>query len=76
MLIIVIVALNWSPIDHGLSGGTNRDCEGTSPPTRLESSGAMMSTIVMADTVQTRCLPNEEDDVQLDTRTKQGAGAV
>ena len=68
VLIIVIVALNWSPIEHGLSDGggmhwraTDVD-EGPYPPTatRLNLNGATMSSVLLTDsTMQMGCIQND-----------------
>ncbi|KAM5539188.1 hypothetical protein V8D89_007061 [Ganoderma adspersum] len=63
VLIIVIVALNWSPIEHGLTDGThlvNGDDAGCQP-TRVTLNRATLSTVVIGDTIQMRCLQSEED---------------
>ncbi|KAM5539185.1 hypothetical protein V8D89_007058 [Ganoderma adspersum] len=62
VLIVVIVALNWSPIEHGLTDGAHLASEDTAcQPTRLTLNRATMSTVVLAETIQMRCGQNEED---------------
>ena len=68
MLIIVIVALNWSPIEHGLSNGTHLAGEDVYPPTRLDLNRATMSTVVIADAIQMRCVQNEDGLLEVATK--------
>ena len=76
MLIIVIVALNWSPIEHGLSGSAGPVYEQGRLPTWLDLDRvAAMNTVVIGDTVQMRCVRNEEDG-NVDMETKWGAVVV
>ena len=76
MLIIVIVALNWSPIEHGLSGSAGTVYEQGRPPTRLDlDRAATTSTVVVGDTIQMRCVRNEENG-DVDAETKRGAVVV
>ena len=80
MLVIVIVALNRSPIEHGLSdgggspGGTaNEGSHHPSSPTHsdLNFRAATRSTVdTTMETMQPACLQNDEGDVT-DTNTKQ-----
>ncbi|KAM5539166.1 hypothetical protein V8D89_007039 [Ganoderma adspersum] len=77
VLIIVIVALNWSPIEHGLSGcdgsgmrGVPRELASPHPPTM------MVSTVVLTDTMRMgygiQIQNNLNDGRPADTETKQG----
>ena len=64
VLIIVIVALNWSPIEHGLTEGTRLEGEDAGcQPTRVTLNRATtMSTVVIAgETIQMRCIQSGED---------------
>ena len=88
MLIIVIVALNWSPIDHGLSdgGGVHATGEGPGPypPTvtrlNLTLNRATMSSVLLTDTAQMGCVQNNPSGggggALADAATKQGNAAV
>ena len=89
MLIIVIVALNWSPIDHGLSdgGGIHATGEGPGPypptVTRLDLNlnRATMSSVLLTDTAQMGCIQNTLSrggggGALADAATKQGNVAV
>lgn len=78
MLIIVIVALNWSPIEHGLSGSAGTVYEQGRPPTRLDlDRAATTSTVVVGDTIQMRCVrTRNEEDSDGDAETKRGAVVV
>ncbi|PIL26784.1 hypothetical protein GSI_11120 [Ganoderma sinense ZZ0214-1] len=65
VLIIVIVALNWSPIDHGLTrtDGTHLAGEdGACAPTRVTLNRATMSTVVIADSIQMRCVQDGDSE--------------
>lgn len=83
MLIIVIVALNRSPIEHGLSDGGGSpggaaDEGSHCPPTHPDLSfrAATRSTVDMTvDTIQPGCLQNDEGDAT-DTNAKQDTVAV
>ena len=77
MLIIVIVALNWSPIEHSLqfSDNANLAGEASRPPTRLDFNRTTMSTVVIGDTIEMRCVQNEEDG-DADAETKRGTMVV
>ena len=68
VLIIVIVALNWSPIEHGFSNGTHLAGEDACPPTRLDLNRATMSTVVIADAIQMRCVQNEDGLLEVATK--------
>ena len=75
VLIIVIVALNWSPIEHGLSDGTQLAGEDACPPARLDLNRATMSTVAIADSIQMRYVQNKEDS-PLEATTKQDTVVV
>ena len=77
MLIIVIVALNWSPIEHSLqllSDSANLAGEASHPPS-LDFNRTTMSTVVIGDTIEMRCVQNEEDG-DADAETKRGTMVV
>ena len=76
MLIIVIVALNWSPIEYGLKEGTHLAGEDAGcQPTRATLNRATMSTVVIGDIVQLRCLQSGEDSAP-GAEMKQGSTMV
>ena len=76
MLIIVIVALNWSPIEHGLTEGTHLAGEDAGcQPTRVTLNRATMSTVVIGDTSQMRCVHSNESG-GLGVETKRGSAMV
>ncbi|KAM5539183.1 hypothetical protein V8D89_007056 [Ganoderma adspersum] len=79
VLIVVIIALNWSPIEHGLSDGdgTRATDEGVPyPPTHLDLNRATTrSTVVITDTIQMQRIQNDEDGAA-DMKTKQGTVVV
>nr|VWP02360.1 MDR efflux pump ABC3 [Ganoderma boninense] len=75
VLIIVIVALNWSPFEHGLARtdadgaplGPGGEDGGACQPTRvtLNVNGATISTVVFTDTSGMRCIqesPGESEE--------------
>ena len=86
MLIIVIVALNWSPIDHGLSdgGGVHATGEAPCPPTvtrlDLNLNRATMSSVLLTDTTHMGCIQNNSSGggggALADAAAKQGNVAV
>ncbi len=75
MLIIVIVALNWSLIEHGFADDTHLAGEEACLPTRLDFNRATMSTIVTTETMQIHHVQSREDDA-LDAETKQCSAVI
>ena len=78
MLIIVIVALNWSPIDSALThtDATSADGEDACSPASLYFNRTAMSTIVIADTLHVRCVRDGEGDGASGAEAKRWHGSV
>ncbi len=75
MLIIVIVALNWSLIEHGFADGTHPTGEAVCLPTRVDLNRTTMSTVVITETMQMHCIQSREDGA-LGAETKERSAVV
>ena len=75
MLIIVIVALNWSAIEHGFAAGTHLTGEEACIQTHLDLNRTTMSTVVITETMQMHCIQSREDGA-LGAETKERSAVV
>ncbi len=71
MLIIVIVALNWSAIEHGFAAGTHLTGEEACTQMHLDLNRTTMSTVVVTETMQMR-----REDGALEAETKQRSAVI
>ena len=78
MLIIVIVALNWSPIDSALTrtDATSVGGEDACSPASLYFDRTAMSTIVIPDTLHVRCVRDGVGDGASEAVAKRWHGSV
>ena len=78
VLIIVIVALNWSPIDSALTrtDATSVGGEDACSPASLYFDRTAMNTIVVVDTLHVRCVRDGEGDGASEAEVKRWHGPV